>query len=172
MNKRAKDVKPEADPVRVVFVCMGNICRSPLAEGVLRHLVEKRGLADRFEIDSAGISGYHQGDPPDARSAAVARQRGIELTGRSRPLKRRDLEHFDYVIVMDSENLVGVQRLAHGTAPSARVQYLREFDPEAGGQLDVPDPYYGGALGFEHVQDMVERSCLRLLDAIVKEHGW
>ncbi|MEX2281058.1 MAG: low molecular weight protein-tyrosine-phosphatase [Gemmatimonadota bacterium] len=172
MNKRAKDVPPQSDPVRVVFVCMGNICRSPLAEGVFRHLVAKRGLTDRFAIDSAGISGYHEGDPPDARSAAVARQRGIELTGQSRPLKRRDLEHFDYVIVMDSENLAGVQRLAIGAAPSARIQYLREFDPDASGQLDVPDPYYGGASGFEHVQDMVERSCERLLDAIVKEHGW
>src|SRR5688500_14228619 len=110
MKQAAKDIKQER--VNVLFVCMGNICRSLLAEGVFRHLVRQRGLTDRFEIDSAGISGYHEGDPPDARSAEVAKRRGIELTGRSRRLKRADLDQFDYLIVMDGENRAGVERLA------------------------------------------------------------
>jgi protein-tyrosine phosphatase len=172
MDQRAKDVKANRDHVRVLFVCMGNICRSPLAEGVFRHLVRQRGLTERFEIDSAGISGYHVGDPPDARSAEVARQRGIELSGRARRLKRSDLDHYEYVLVMDSENRAGVDRLANGGLVVAQVRYLREFDPEAGGELEVPDPYYGGTTGFERVHDMVARSCERLLDLIVEEYGW
>lgn len=158
--------------VSVLFVCMGNICRSPLAEGVFRHLVRRRNLTDRFEIDSAGVSGYHEGDPPDARSAEVARRRGIELTGRARRLRRTDLDQFDYVLVMDGENRAGVERLANGATPGARIQFLREFDPAADDDLDVPDPYYGGPSGFEDVQDMVERACEQLLRTIVEEKGW
>ena len=158
--------------VSVVFVCLGNICRSPLAEGVFRHLVRERGLQDRFDIDSAGTSAYHEGEAPDERSAATARRRGIELSGRSRPLRRPDLDHFDYVIVMDRENHAAVARLAAAGVPRARVHMLREFDPDANGDLDVPDPYFGGSQGFERVQDMVERACAVLLDAIVRERGW
>jgi low molecular weight protein-tyrosine phosphatase len=158
--------------VGVIFVCLGNICRSPLAEGVFRHLAKQRGLADRFEIDSAGTSDYHEGDAPDARSAAVARRRGVELSGRSRPLRRTDLDRFDYVIVMDRVNRAAVARLAAGLESPARVHLLREFDPEAAADLDVPDPYYGGPTGFERVHDLVERACAKLLDAIVEERGW
>jgi protein-tyrosine phosphatase len=159
----------QARRLGVVFVCLGNICRSPLAEGVFRHLVTQRGLHQHFEIDSAGTSSYHEGDPPDRRSAAVARARGIELAGRSRPLRWRDLERFDWVIVMDRENHADVSRLAAGRKPRARVHLLREFDPEANGELDVPDPYYGGAAGFERVQDMIERACTQLLQVMLEE---
>jgi protein-tyrosine phosphatase len=158
--------------VGVIFVCLGNICRSPLAEGVFRHLAKQRGLADRFEIDSAGTSGYHEGDAPDARSTAVARRRGIELDGRSRPLRRTDLDRFDYVIVMDRDNRAAVERLAADLDYPARVHLLREFDPDAVDDLDVPDPYYGGPTGFERVHDLVERACAKLLDAIAEERGW
>ena len=161
-----------SDHVSVVFVCLGNICRSPLAEGVFRHLVQQRGLAQRFEIDSAGTSAYHEGDPPDERSAAVARRRGIELNGRSRPLSRADLERFDYVIVMDEENQRAVARLAAGRHGRAVVRRLREFDPDSLDDFDVPDPYYGGATGFERVHDMVERACAGLLTTIVEERQW
>ena len=172
MSKQAKDAGTRKQRVGVVFVCTGNICRSPLAEGVFRHLATERGLADRLEIDSAGISDYHEGDPPDVRTTAVARRRGIELTGRSRPLRHTDLERFDYIIVMDEDHRHGVDRLASGGPPRGRVHFLREFDPEAGNQLAVPDPYYGGPAGFEHVHDLVERACHHLLDAIVQEQGW
>jgi protein-tyrosine phosphatase len=158
--------------VAILFVCLGNICRSPLAEGVFRHLARERGLEDRFDIDSAGTSSYHEGEPPDLRSSEVARARGVELTGRSRRLLARDFERFDYVITMDQEIQESVERAQSGSAKRATVQLLREHDPEAGADLDVPDPYYGGPRGFEHVHDLVERSCAALLDNIVRERGW
>lgn len=151
---------------RILFVCMGNICRSPLAEAVFRHLVRDRGVEDHFEIDSAGTSGYHEGDPPDRRSVATARARGIDVAGASRPLTDRDLHEFDYVVVMDAENQSDVDRLRASAGGDARVHRLREWDP-AGRGLDVPDPYYGGTRGFEEVQDIVERSCAALLDHLL-----
>ncbi|HEX7119555.1 MAG TPA: low molecular weight protein-tyrosine-phosphatase [Longimicrobiales bacterium] len=154
------------DPIRVLFVCLGNICRSPMAEAVFRALVRDAGVAHRFEIDSAGTSDYHEGEPPDARAQEVARLRGITLTGRSRPIREQDLLRFDYVIVMDAENLRDVAALAERVEQRAQVHLLREFDPEAGGELDVPDPYYGGRAGFERVHEMIERSCRGLLEHI------
>jgi low molecular weight protein-tyrosine phosphatase len=158
------------DRVAILFVCLGNICRSPLAEGVFRHLVKERGLTDRFEIDSAGTSSYHEGEPPDARSTAVAQTRGIRLSGSARQLVAADFDRFDYVITMDSEIQDSVERMHKKN--HAIVKLLREYDPEARGNYDVPDPYYGGPRGFEQVQDMVERSCAQLLDKIVSERGW
>lgn len=152
--------------IRILFVCMGNICRSPLAEAVFRHLARERGVEDRFEIDSAGTSGYHEGDPPDRRSVATARGRGVTVTGASRPLSERDLQEFHYVIVMDAENRSHVDRLRATFGGEARVHRLREWDPERSG-LDVPDPYYGGVRGFEDVHDIVERSCRALLDHLL-----
>lgn len=160
----------QPDKLNVLFVCLGNICRSPLAEGVFQHLVNEAGIAHRFHIDSAGTSGYHAGDPPDARTSTVARARGIELTSRSRQLLQEDLQRFDYLIVMDEDNRAGVERLARKKAPRAKVHLLREFDNEADGDLNVPDPYYGGPRGFEDVHDMVERSCRVLLEHIRRTH--
>lgn len=153
--------------IRVLFVCMGNICRSPLAEAVFRHQARERGVEDRFEIDSAGTSGYHAGDPPDARSVATARARGITVTGASRPIGHRDLHDFDYVIVMDAENQADVDNLRHAAGGRAHVHRLREWDDTRTG-LDVPDPYYGGSRGFEEVHDIVERSCAALLDHLLQ----
>jgi protein-tyrosine phosphatase len=154
---------------RVLFVCLGNICRSPLAESVFRHLVRKHGAEERFEIDSAGTSGYHAGDPPDARSVETARARGVEVAGRSRKLVVEDLVRFDYVIAMDDENRENIQHLRRRLQGSARIHLLREWDPEGVG--DVPDPYYGGGRGFEDVHDIVERSCERLLHHLLDEQG-
>jgi protein-tyrosine phosphatase len=142
-------------PVRVLFVCMGNICRSPTAEGVLRHLVAREAPDLRVEVDSAGTHDYHIGDPPDRRSQAAARKRGIDLGGlRARQLCAEDFDRFDYVLVMDDRNLAD----AAAIAPSeyrAEFRRLMEFAPEAG-RLDVPDPYYGGPEGFEEVLDLTE----------------
>ncbi|HUH12286.1 MAG TPA: low molecular weight protein-tyrosine-phosphatase [Longimicrobiales bacterium] len=160
-----------SDPISVLFVCLGNICRSPLAEGLFRALVEEHGLTDRFVIDSAGTSGYHDGEPPDARSREVARRRGVELEGASRRIDAADLEDFDYIVVMDSDNLAEVARLAERVRPATEVHLLRRWDPDAEGEPDVPDPYFGGPRGFEDVHDMVERSCRGLLDHIRAEHG-
>lgn len=156
--------------VSVVFVCLGNICRSPLAEGAFRRLVESAGLDDRVEIDSAGTSGYHEGELPDPRAREVARRRGIPLISRARQLKREDLDRFDYVIVMDAENQRDVKRLANGSERS-EIRRLLEF-ADAYDVRDVPDPYYGGDEGFELVCDMVEHACERLLHHIREESGW
>jgi protein-tyrosine phosphatase len=153
---------------RVLFVCLGNICRSPLAESIFRHLVMERGVESEFEIDSAGTSGYHAGSPPDRRSVATARDRGIEVVGRSRQLSADDLGGFDLVVVMDAENLAQVQAVHAASGGRARVHRLREWDPDPD-DFDVPDPYYGGEHGFEHVHDLVHRSCEALLDDLLAE---
>lgn len=162
----------DSQPIRILFVCLGNICRSPLAEGMFRHQVAEAGLSERFDIDSAGTSGYHESEPPDARATEVARRRGITLQGRSRQFTAEDADSFDYLIAMDRENLDGVRRMAGGSGSDARVHLLREFDPEAEEEEpEVPDPYFGGARGFEDVHDLVERSCKGLLRHIREENG-
>jgi protein-tyrosine phosphatase len=158
------------EPIRVLFVCLGNICRSPLAEAVFRHLVEERGWRDRFEIDSAGTSGWHRGAPPDPRSTETAKRRGITLAGASRRVTGADLRRFDYVIAMDAENQEALEELHASTGGTAEVRRLREFEPYAR-SLDVPDPYYGGPRGFEDVHDIVEAACAGLLDHIAAERG-
>lgn len=156
----------------MLFVCLGNICRSPLAEGVFRALVRDAGLADRFEVDSAGTSGYHDGESPDPRTLVVARRRGIDLNHVSRRITADDLRSFDYILTMDDDNFAETRRLAAQVGIEAPIRRLREFDPEAAGDLEVPDPYFGGPRGFENVQDIVERSCSALLDEIRQEQGW
>jgi len=149
--------------VRVLFVCLGNICRSPLAEAVFRQVVQRAGLGDSFEIDSAGTSNYHIGESPDPRTIATAARRGVKIEHAARQLGAPDLETFDYVIAMDASNLGRIQRIARTQRGGAEVLLLRKFDAEAGDDLEVPDPYFGGADGFEHVQDMIERASEGLL---------
>lgn len=156
--------------VAVCFVCLGNICRSPTAEGVFRHLVRRAGLERAIVIDSAGTAAYHAGEPPDARAIAAAKRRGIELTGRARRFEDEDFDHFDYVLAMDLDNLRALERRApkHSTC---RVSLLRAFDPSAGPEAPVPDPYYGGDEGFDHVLDLCLTACEGLLAHIRREHG-
>lgn len=157
--------------IGVLFVCLGNICRSPLAEGVFRHVVREAGLEHRFEIDSAGTSAYHIGDPPDRRTAAVATRRGITLDSRARQFRPEDFGRFDYVFAMDRDNLAALERAARTAGSGGEVRLLREFDPEAGDDLEVPDPYYGGPQGFEEVHDIVDRACRNLFDHLRSAHG-
>lgn len=159
------------DRVRVLFVCLGNICRSPMAEGVFRHLVEGAGLTGRFEIDSAGTGAWHEGEPPDSRAAEAALRRGIALSGKARQIRPADLGEFDYILAMDADNLDTLDRLRRLVAPDAELALLRDFDAEAGDDRDVPDPYYGGPRGFDVVCDMIERSCRGLLAHIRRERG-
>jgi len=155
--------------VRICFVCAGNICRSPTAFGVMKKLVEDAGLAHAITLDSAGTGAWHVGELPDPRTRAAAAKRGLELASRARQLTRADLERFDLVVVMDADNLRHVQRMVGGrTAPE--VHLLRSFDPEAPAGAPVPDPYYEGDHGFEHVLDLCERACAGLL-AHVRARG-
>ena len=153
------------EPIRVLFVCLGNICRSPLAEGVFQTLVRVRGLERHYDIDSAGTGAWHVGEAPDRRSIAVAQKNGVRLTGQARQVAAADLEDFDYLIAMDRQNLGDLRALARTHGGSGRVHLLREFDPEPGDQ-QVPDPYYGGEDGFDRVYAMVVRACAGLLDTL------
>lgn len=157
--------------VRVCFVCLGNICRSPTAEGVMRHLVARAGLDDRIEVESAGTAGYHVGEPADPRSRETAARRGIELTSRAQRFSRADFARFDHVIAMDRENLRALHALAPDASARSRLALMRAFDPEAGSDPDVPDPYYGGERGFDDVFDLCERACRALLEHLVAAHG-
>lgn len=149
--------------VRVVFVCLGNICRSPLAEGAFRRHVEDRGLSAQFEIDSAGTAGYHVGELPDPRSVEVAQRNGVDLTAqRSRKLVPGDLDHFDVVVAMDRSNLRNIKTL--GTGRAALV-LMRDEAPGPPGR-EVPDPYYGGPGGFDAVWAQVDESTRCLLDRL------
>jgi protein-tyrosine phosphatase len=149
--------------MRILFVCLGNICRSPTAEAVMRGLVRDAGLEDRIEVESAGTGNWHVGYPPDERSVAAALERGIELTGEARQVARGDFEAFDLLIAMDSQNRDDLLRLAQSDEDRQKVRLLRSY---ADGDLDVPDPYYGGEEGFTNVVEIVERSCRALLEEI------
>jgi protein-tyrosine phosphatase len=144
---------------RILFVCLGNICRSPTAEGVMRRLVRERGLEDEIEIDSAGTGAWHVGAPPDARATEAARRRGTELAGSARRFDpQRDFERFDLILAMDAENKRDLLAIAPDHEAREKVHMFRP------GDLDVPDPYYGGDDGFEEVLDLVEEAASELLD--------
>jgi len=158
--------KSNSDTTGVLFVCLGNICRSPLAEGVFQHLVEEAGVSDEFEIDSAGTGSWHVGERPDTRAIAVARAHGITLPSRARQITPEDLDNFDYVIAMDLENVRNLENMAESSRTDVQIHLLREFDPEHTGD-EVPDPYYGGASGFEKVFKIVSQSCEALLAGLL-----
>ena len=157
--------------ISVLFVCLGNICRSPLAEGVFRHILDEEGRSDRFRVDSAGTGSWHVGESPDHRSIRTAGTHGVILTGHSRMIEPEDFRDFDYIVAMDQSNLSSLKAYQDGVGGDAALYLLREFDSEGGPGAEVPDPYYGGPNGFEEVYDMVDRSCRGLLDHIREEHG-
>lgn len=151
--------------VSICFVCLGNICRSPTAEGVMRYQVDAAGLADRIAIDSAGTGDWHVGEPPDTRAQAAARMRGYDLSAlRARQVSAADFERFDLLLAMDEANFAELRRRC---PPEHRdkVRLLMEFAPGAA-EVEVADPYFGGAQGFEQVLDQVERACAGLLDTL------
>ena len=165
----AAESETEGRPVRVLFVCLGNICRSPTAEGVFRTLVTKHGHADRITVDSAGTHAYHIGSPPDARAQAAARQRGIDISGlRGRRVEREDFRAYDYVLAMDEDNYEHLSALCPA-GERRRLHLLMDFAPGLG-QREVPDPYRGGGDGFDTVLDMIETASEGLLGHILEEH--
>jgi protein-tyrosine phosphatase len=156
--------------VRLCFVCLGNICRSPTAEAVMRARVREAGLTDRIRIDSAGTGDWHVGEPADARACAAARARGVELTGTARAFGHADFARFDYVLAMDRSNQRALQQLARSAAERAKIHLFRSFDPTAPAGADVPDPYFGGPGGFDEVLDICERACRGLLEHLRARH--
>jgi protein-tyrosine phosphatase len=143
----------------ILFVCMGNICRSPAAEAVFEHLACERGVAHAFELDSAGTGGWHAGEPADARSAEEGSRRGYTLRSRARKVVRDDLDRFDLIVCMDRENQSNLRAMG---SSSAQAKLLLDWHPTARGE-DVPDPYYGGDEGFVHMYDLIEAACEALL---------
>lgn len=154
--------------ISVLFICMGNICRSPTAEGVFRKVVADAGLAHRFHIDSAGTHAYHVDEPPDRRAQVAAERRGFSLADiRARRIDATDFETFDYIFAMDRDNLRLINEAA-GEQSASQIKLYLEY-ATGGRELEVPDPYYGGASGFERVLDLVEDASTRLLEILRKE---
>lgn len=149
---------------RLIFLCMGNICRSPAAHCVFQHMVDQAGLSEHFEIESAGTIGFHVGQAPDRRMQQVMRARGIPVIGRSKQLDRFDLEHYDLILAMDKDNRDGALALARGQAQADKVKLFCDYCT-AHSETEVPDPYYGGDQGFERVMDLIEDGCRGLLQA-------
>jgi len=156
--------------IRLCFVCLGNICRSPTAEATMRQLLEFEQLTVEIEIDSAGTGDWHVGEPPDRRARASARRRGIELAGHARKVEATDFERFDYLIAMDRANQRDLLRMAPNDLGKAKVVLFRNYDSDSPRDADVPDPYYGEGDGFEIVLDICEAASRGLLQQIRKNH--
>lgn len=153
--------------IKVLFVCLGNICRSPLGEGIFRHMVNEADMSDYFYIDSAGTSAYNTGSSPDRQARKVARAHGVFIDDlKARRINKRDLEEWDYIIAMDSSNFRNIERLGK---VSASLHLMREFDPEGPG--DVPDPWGMEDSEFREVYDTIERSCRNLLESIIRKYS-
>jgi protein-tyrosine phosphatase len=160
---------PKNSITSILFVCMGNICRSPAGENVMRRQLQKAGLADQIVCDSAGTIGYHAGDAPDSRMCVAGQQRGLPMTGIARQVTRADLDKFDLILAMDDDNYAELEQLA----TSNNRHKLKRFCEYCVSHPDteVPDPYYGNAAGFEHVLDLLEDGCAQLVKQIAQQRG-
>ena len=153
-------------PYQLLFVCLGNICRSPSAENIMNHLIRQRGLQDQITCDSAGTASYHVGSAPDRRMGAAAAQRGIKLVGQARQFQPADFEQFDLILAMDQANYEDILRVCPANQPKPKVKLMCDFC-RSHGDREVPDPYYGGEAGFTYVIDLLFDACEGLLDDIV-----
>ena len=160
-----------SDKYNLLFVCLGNICRSPAAQGVMQRLVDERGLTDRFYIDSAGMGGWHVGDLPDKRMRVHARSRGYELTHRARKVHSRDFDDFDLIVGMDASNVDELCDLLATIEQQDKVVMMGDYIRQYPHYDYVPDPYYEGSEGFELVLDLLEDSCENLLDRILEQNN-
>jgi len=156
--------------IRICFVCLGNICRSPTAEGIMRSLVEESGLEETIEIDSAGTSAEHLGEEPDPRTHEAAEEFGISLAGTARQFELEDFGEFEYVVAMDGENRDELSSLAPDEEAEEKIFLIRDFEPRARRDQEVPDPYYGGADGFGEVFEILNQACRGLLDHLIVQH--
>lgn len=167
----------EINTIGILFVCLGNICRSPAAEGTFRHIVNAKKLSHLFHIDSAGTAAYHIGEGPNSRTRGVAEKRGIRLEHSARQFTREDFSRFDLILTMDDLNHRDVLSIKSTVEDAKRVMKFRAFDPDTAisGHIpdvpDVPDPYFGGPEGFEHVQDIMDRTSAALLEWILSNNS-
>jgi protein-tyrosine phosphatase len=161
--------------INVLFVCLGNICRSPIAEGTFREIVKKAGLSDKISCDSAGTAGWHTGESPDHRTIKNAEKHGIKLTHKGRKITVEDLDGFQHIAVMDEQNFKDVYdlyyRTKHQIPPAEKLFLLRDYDPTVRGKQEVPDPYYEGAEAFENVYQIVWRSNEALLQHLIEKYA-
>ena len=153
-------------PTRILFVCLGNICRSPAAEGVFCEILKEQGAQSRYVVDSAGTGGYHVGELPDDRMRLHARRRGLDLTHRCRKVEVEDFDNFDLIIGMDAGNLTKLRRLAPSVEAARKIHGMAEFFSGGARYDHVPDPYYEGAEGFELVLDLLQDGCMNLYNRI------
>lgn len=165
LNRKRK-MKRMDKPRKILFVCLGNICRSPMAEGVMKRLLAEEGLEDEFVVDSAGILSYHQGELPDGRMRAHSARRGYELTHRSRPVRTEDFYDFDLIIGMDDRNNADLIERAPSPDECRKIHRMTDYCTRFADADHVPDPYYGGAEGFEYVIDLLEDACAGLLHEV------
>lgn len=157
------------DKIRILFVCLGNICRSPAAEGVMKAIVESNDAQAFFEIDSAGTGRYHIGELPDHRMRIHARRRGYELTHRCRQVTTSDFNDFDIIVAMDASNEANLRRLAPSLEDEAKIVRMTDFVAKGAGHYDhIPDPYYEGAEGFELVLDLLEDGCENMYETLIR----
>ncbi|MFM7428056.1 MAG: low molecular weight protein-tyrosine-phosphatase [Elainella sp.] len=155
-------------PYKLLFVCLGNICRSPSAEGIMNHLIQQRGLTGQIICDSAGTSSYHIGSPPDRRMTVAASRQGVRLAGQARQFELSDFEAFDLILAMDQENYRNILALDHSGRYKHKVKLMCEFC-RSHRDREVPDPYYGGESGFDYVIDLLLDACTGLLDEIMAQ---
>lgn len=155
-------------PTRILFVCLGNIVRSPLAENLFRFNAESIGEEENYFVDSAGTASYHIGELPDPRMRSTALKHGLKYGGSARKVDQDDFESFDLILAMDQSNYNDLSRLAQSDSQISKIRLFRDFDPQAEGNVDVPDPYYGGPEGFERTYQIVERGVHGILEAFSK----
>lgn len=156
--------------IKVLFVCLGNICRSPAAEGAFTHLIKTKNLSEKFHIDSSGTGNYHIGDLPHINTRKIAQEKGIELTHRARQFSSADFNDFDYILAMDQTNYNDILSMAKTEEDKKKVYKFRYFEKNVPGEPDVPDPYFGGIDGFKNVQNIVYRAAQGFLEHVREVH--
>lgn len=161
--------KEKIKKIRLLFVCLGNICRSPAAEGIMRRIVEKNDLQDIIEVDSAGTSGWHEEELPDERMCSHGEKRGYDFCSRARKIRKSDFDDFNYIIVMDDSNYNNVKSMASTSEQVNKIHMMTNYSLQYSYYDHIPDPYYGGSSGFELVLDLLEDACEGLLQAIKKD---
>lgn len=158
------------EKVSVLFVCLGNICRSPMAEAIFNHKIQQFGIAHRFVVDSCGTGNYHIGQQPDPRTVKNARRNGVPIDHACRQLHVNDLETFDYILAMDASNLSNILKLPNASDHAGKIMLMREFDPDGKGH-EVPDPYFGGDDGFQQVFEILDRTMFHFIEHLKRNHA-